>query len=317
MSEAAVGDIEDLYPACSCAKCAALCEMLPGRMDLDDAERLQEHLGGPAALLDNIVFELGPIPGTHTIVHIPRPRVVTEPKGGSVCTLMSACGDCVFLDKDTGCTLTNETGRPVECRTSYGCVGMDHKSEEIAVATTRLFQTWGTPRAKAFMERLEAVAKEPLPMEEVIASYRAERSMMSTPYGMLALTVKRICEQSVLSKASLRLARLWKDGDDSHKSVKTGKLVDPTNIVSKHRDSIVSGLREAAYALHAARAEIPRNDAPAQELVEMGRKSVRLDILEMIHTLDTDLAEMSGNVEEETGELVYKLRSWMETLTRN
>lgn len=314
--DAAVGDIEDLYPECSCAKCAALCEMLPGRMDLGDAERLQEHLGGPAMVLDNIVFELAPVPGTHTIVRVPRPRVVTEPGGGAICTIMSSCGNCVFLDKDTGCTLTKETGRPVECRSSYGCVGMDHKSEEVKTDTIRLIKSWDTPRAKSFMDRLDAEVKEPPNMDDVLDRYRAERGLMGSPYGMLTLTMKRICEQSILGKASLRLALLWKDGDDSHKSVKTGKTVDATNIVSKHRDSIMSGLREAAYSLRATRAAIPRDDAPAQELVEMGRKALRIKILEMIHTLDTDLAEMSGDVEE-NGILVYKLRSWMETLTRS
>lgn len=308
---AAVSDIEDFGPECTCAQCAALCEMVPGRMMLDDAERLQEYLGGPAEMLGNTIFDMVVDTRTRARVRVMRPRVVVEPVGGVVCEVVAKCGPCTFLNKDTGCTLTTATGKPTECRTTYGCVGINPMSSEMKCNTAKLIESWTTLRAKSFVERLDAIAWAAVPPVEAAVLRSDEITALGNPYGVLLLLVNWTREQSINSKNVIRLARQW---GDTHKSVKTGKAIDPDCIIKNHRGVVLDGLRDAVQRMRAMRAKVRKDDKAHQEIIEQGRKRVRISILETLHALDTDMVEV-GSIKTD-GELLYLLREWIQTLTR-
>jgi hypothetical protein len=285
--------------------------MVPGRLTLDDAERLQEHLGGPAEMLANTVFDMAVDPSTRASVRVMRPRVATESSGGVVCELAAKCGPCAFLDKDTGCTLTAATGKPTECRTTYGCVGMNPRGVETRRVTAKLIESWNTPRAKDFVECLDAVSWAAVPPAEAAVLRSDEIDALGNPYGVLSLLVSRTREQSINSKNVLRLARQW---GDTHKSIKTGKATDPDDIVKKHHGVVLDGLRDAVKRMHAMRSGIPKDDEAHQEIIEQGRKRVRISILETLHALDTDMVEV-GSFKKD-GRLLYIMREWIQTLSR-
>ncbi|MCK5714046.1 MAG: hypothetical protein KAI25_15095, partial [Hyphomicrobiaceae bacterium] len=129
----------------------------------------------------------------------------------------------------------------------------------------------------------------------------------SNPYGLLALAVHAALTLSTNLMQTQRRAREW---GDTHVSVMTKRTLTPMEVRMSHRKHVCRVLREA-------REEFCKNVAglsPAgRDLVEAGRKRVRLDILTMLKEIDDGMFDSGAILED--GDFLYIMRSWIQTLT--
>ena len=294
-------DIEDMGKTCGCADCAALCSTVPGHLTPADAKRLQDHLGGPAELLDHTVFEIVQRGGHSGAVL--RPKVVGEKAGGAFGALLPGCGACVFLDKEKGCKLTYKTGKPTGCRSVYGC-GDDSRGRDNDAAAV----SWDTPEAAAYIGELDAHATTGVPFKQALAERSEQMGESDTPYGILAAKVHAVRIQSARFREVSRLSKRW---TGPHPSTRTGEPTATQQVASEHRAYVIDTLKEECRGFHTTVDGLHEDRC---RLVEEGRKRVRLTILNLLLAIDTDMVA-TGAIELD-GDFLYIMRAWIQTLTR-